>query len=133
MQWDISHAQSYVNSLLCGSTDSGYDVAGGTGWGNTSMDISVDLSLASPQQNQTSGGTGDSSGSDSLLVGAWRGAPDGVGVDRLGGYFTGLLDNLEVRDYRWIEPCVDLFWPYRSKFCVGNLRYRRRMIVQDRT
>lgn len=98
MQWDASHAQSYVNSLLCGSTESGYDVAEGTGWGSASTDISVDLSLASFQSNQTSGEAGASSGSsDSLLVGAWRGAPDGTGEDQLGGYFTGLLDNLEVR------------------------------------
>lgn len=33
----------------------------------------------------------------SSFVGAWRGAPDSVGANQLGGYFTGLLDNLEVR------------------------------------
>lgn len=98
MQWNTTHAQSYVNSGLCGSTESGYDVAGGTGWRSASTDVSADLSLASAQSNQTSGDTGLSpANSDSLIIGAWRGAPDGIGVDRLGGYFTGLLDNLEVR------------------------------------
>lgn len=97
VQWDVSHAQSYVNSSLCGSTESGYDAAEGTGWGSASTDINLDLSVASSQSNQTSGEAGASSGSsDSLLIGAWRGAPDGTGEDWLGGYFMGLLDNLEV-------------------------------------
>lgn len=97
VQWNTSHAQSYVNSSLCGSTESGFDVAGGTGWGGTNNGVTADVSLASFQSSQTSGGNGDSPwNSDSLLIGAWRGAPDGIGEDRLGGYYTGLLDNLEV-------------------------------------
>lgn len=98
VQWNASHAQSYVNSSLCGSVESGYDVAGGNGWGSTANDILIDPSSSSQQSTLSSGGVGGSSGnSDSLLVGAWRGAPDGAGLDRRGGYYTGLLDNLEVR------------------------------------
>lgn len=86
VQWNASHAQSYVNSSLCGSVESGYNV-GGTGWGSGGMDnVTIDPTVG-----------GSSGSADSLLVGAWRGAPDGVGADRLGGYYTGLLDNLEVR------------------------------------
>lgn len=98
VQWNASHAESYVNSSLCGSTESGYGDTEGTGWGSAITDTDVDLSLASSQSNQASEENEDSSGrSDNLLVGAWRGAPDGIGVHRLGGYFMGLLDNLEVR------------------------------------
>lgn len=98
MQWNATHAQSYVNSSLCGSIESGYnDVLGGNGWGTTTNDTFVDPSSSS-EPTLSSGGVGGFSGnSDTFLVGAWRGAPDGAGVDRHGGYFTGLLDNLEVR------------------------------------
>lgn len=41
------------------------------------------------------GGEGQDSG-DSLLIGAWRGAPDGTGTDQRGGYYTGVVDNIEV-------------------------------------
>lgn len=33
---------------------------------------------------------------DSLLIGAWRGAPDGTGTDQRGGYYNGVVDNIEV-------------------------------------
>lgn len=94
MQWDSSYAQSYVNSTLCASTESGYGVTSGTGWESTDSSGAVDQSSSSSQGSEE---VEDSVKiSDSLLVGAWRGAADGVGVDQLGGYFTGLLDNLEV-------------------------------------
>ena len=91
MQWNASHAHVYANSSLCGTVETGYDAAGGSGWGTASDRMS------SSQSSWTSGGITDSGGS--LLVGAWRGAPDGTGADRRGGYYTGLLDNLEVRVY----------------------------------
>lgn len=99
VQWNATHAQSYVNSSLCGSIESGYNVVGGSnGWGTTTDGTSVDPSSSSGQSTLSSGRVGGSSGnSDNFLVGAWRGAPDGAGVDRRGGYYTGLLDNLEVR------------------------------------
>lgn len=77
MSWNSSHARAYVNSTLCGSTELADDVADGSGWG--SVDSNVEPG--------------------SMLIGAWRGAPDAVGSDQLGGYFTGLLDKLEVRGY----------------------------------
>ena len=95
MQWNASHAESYVNSTLCGSTESGYEVAGYTGWGSMDNSGAVDLSSSSNQSLEEV--VDFLRNRDSLLVGAWRGAPDGVGVDQRGGYFTGLLDNLEVR------------------------------------
>lgn len=94
MQWNSSYAQSYVNSTICGSTASGYDITSGTGWG--SMDSSDTVNLSSPSSQSFEEAANSVRNSDSLLVGAWRGAADGVGVDQLGGYFTGLLDNLEV-------------------------------------
>lgn len=92
MQWNASHAHVYTNSSLCGTVETGYDTAGGGGWGTASD------SMSSSQSSPTSGGITDSGGS--LLVGAWRGSPDGTGADRRGGYYTGLLDNLEVRGYK---------------------------------
>ncbi len=94
MQWNSSYAQSYVNSTLCGSTESGYDVTSGTSWGSTDSSGAVDLSTSSSESSEEA--VTSVRNSDSLLVGAWRGAADGVGVDQLGGYFTGFLDNLEV-------------------------------------
>lgn len=98
-----------MNSSLCGSTESSYDVAEGTGWGSASANISVDVSQESFQSIETSAENEDlARGSDSLLIGAWRGAPDGLGVHRLGGYYPGLLDNLEVRVHRWIVANVNM-------------------------
>lgn len=102
MQWNATYAQTYVNSSLCGSIDSGYNAAGRDGWGTTTNNTFVGSSSSSQQSALSSGGMGGSFGnSDTVLVGAWRGSPDGTGVDRRGGYYAGLLDNLEVGGMAW--------------------------------
>ena len=100
MQWNTSNAEVYANSSLCGTVETSYDGDGGTGWGTASDSIS------SSQSSPTSGGITDSG--SSLLVGAWRGAPDGIGTDRRGGYYRGLLDNLEVGGLRKLCECIAL-------------------------
>lgn len=88
MQWNASHAHAYVNSSLCGSIETAYGVAGGTGW---------DTGNINPPSSSSTQRAGGETGSESLLIGAWRGAPDGSGANELGGYYKGLVDNLEVR------------------------------------
>ena len=73
VHWNSSLAQAYVNASLCGSVESGYGTADGNGWG-----------------------IGESKFWGSLLVGAWRGAPDSSDSQQMGGFYSGLLDNLEV-------------------------------------
>lgn len=73
MGWNTSYAQAYINGSLCESVAiSDY-----------------------PSNEMGMGGEGQDSG-DSLLIGAWRGAPDGTGTDQRGGYYTGVVDNIEV-------------------------------------
>lgn len=91
MQWNTSHSETYINSSLCGSVETGYDIVGSTGWGARGSDSSF-------QSEQEAGGVKDSR--TRFLVGAWQGAPDGTGTDKLGGYFKGLIDNFEVRGLR---------------------------------
>lgn len=89
MQWNTSHAHVYANSSLCGAVETSYDAAGDTRWGVSGDNMSSSQGSTVSDEATGSGG--------SLLVGAWRGAPDSTGTDRRGGYYTGLLDNLEVR------------------------------------
>lgn len=86
-----------MNSSLCGIVESGYDAAGGVGWGSAGSDNGTDTLFSAHESSLSADGAqGSSTNHDSLLIGAWRGAPDGVGADRRGGYFTGFLDNFEV-------------------------------------
>lgn len=73
--WNASHAHTYVNGSLCESAN-----------------------IADFANNGDSTETAGEVARDSLLIGAWRGAPDGAGTDQRGGYYSGLLDNLEVSD-----------------------------------
>lgn len=75
MHWNASLVQAYVNSSLCGSVESGYGTSASAGWGTGNSNVEL---------------------RDSLLVGAWRGTPDDPMDDGIGGFFSGLIDNLEV-------------------------------------
>lgn len=86
--WNASHAHASVNSSLCGTTEL-YSVlledSGGVGEGSSSQGLGVSVE---PRGKE-----------GVMLIGAWRGAPDGTGTDARGGYYNGQLDNLEVRLY----------------------------------
>lgn len=75
VHWNATLVQTYVNSSLCGSVESGYGTSGDPGWGTGNNNVEL---------------------RDSLLVGAWRGVPDDPMNDGIDGFFTGLIDNLEV-------------------------------------
>lgn len=103
MQWNASHAHAYINSSLCGSVEMADDVVVGDSSSLSGARTSTE-SVSSESMDEAGGVT---DGGRSLLVGAWRGAPDGEGADQLGGYYNGLLDNLQVC-FRAVQPrmCV---------------------------
>lgn len=73
--------------------------------GDSSSLSGARTSTESVEPGSTNEAGGVTDGGRSLLVGAWRGAPDGEGADQLGGYYNGLLDNLEVC-FRAVPPRI---------------------------
>lgn len=92
--WNASHAHTYMNNSLCGSAE-----------------------IADFASNGESTGAAGELARDSLLIGAWRGAPDGTGTDQRGGYYNGLIDNLEVSNSAYL--------PTHTGKCEQYKRYPR--------
>lgn len=70
--WNATHATAQVNFTLCASLDAGAGVAG-------------------------AGGSSLHRSHETLVIGAWLGAPDAEEPEEYGGYYRGELDNIEVK------------------------------------
>lgn len=88
VQWNSSHAQAHVNSSTCGSVEIGVHPTSGSYWATAHSSYSSGQPTPRVPSVTESG--------EVLFVGAWKGAPDGDGVEGLGGYYHGLIDSLEV-------------------------------------
>lgn len=88
MGWNATHASTYVNASIFGITEI------------TEYFVVADSEGAKADETSATGldveGACLPGGMSKLLIGAWQVATDDIGTEARGGYYRGLMDNIEV-------------------------------------